>query len=53
MIEILLDKLKREGGEIVSSNDCSETEISDARCRGDFHVDVNGFGFVRRLANYS
>lgn len=45
----LINKLKLEGGCIVSSADCSEMEIADARVRGDFYVDDYNFGFVRRL----
>lgn len=46
---LLLEKLKKNGGCIVSTNDCSTMEIADARVRGDFYVDENGFGFVLRL----
>ena len=42
-----LEKLK-EGGTIVSSNDCSPYEISLARCCHRFFVDAQGFGYVYR-----
>lgn len=48
----LLDKLVREGGCIVSSGDCSELEIADARVRGDFYVDETGFGYVLRMKQW-
>jgi len=44
----LLNKLVRDGGAIVSSGECSEMEISDARARGDFYVDDNSMGYVLR-----
>ncbi len=51
-MEKLLEKLKSEGGCIVSSGDCSEMEIADAQARGDFYVDANHFGYVRRLPGW-
>ena len=45
----LLARLVEKGGAIVSSNDCSEMEIADARVRGDFYVDANSLGYVLRL----
>lgn len=48
----LIAKLAAGGGCIVSSADCSVMEIADARVRGDFHVDANGFGYVRRLPEW-
>lgn len=44
----ILEQLAHRGGCIVSSNDCSELEIADAKVRGDFYVDRNGFGYVIR-----
>ncbi len=44
----LLEQLIREGGAIVSSNDCGRLELSDAQAHGRFAVDVDGMGFVRR-----
>ena len=41
----LLEKLK-EGGSIVSSNDCSQLEIAEAKACDRMHVDENGFGFI-------
>lgn len=46
--EELLDRLACEGGCVVSSGAASELEISNARARGDFYVDDNGFGFILR-----
>jgi hypothetical protein len=51
-MKVLFEKLKKEGGCIVSSADCSELEIADARVRGDFFADENGFGYVRRLPEW-
>lgn len=44
----LFESLKRNGGCIVSTNDCGHMEIADAQARGDFAVDEDGFGFVLR-----
>lgn len=44
----LFSKLKTNGGCIVSSGDCSAMEIVDARARGDFTADDDGFGYVLR-----
>tara|TARA_Y100000310_G_scaffold186562_1_gene186723 strand:- start:26 stop:253 length:228 start_codon:yes stop_codon:yes gene_type:complete len=44
----LFAALKAQGGCIVSTNDCSEMEIANARVRGDMAVDDDGFGFVLR-----
>jgi hypothetical protein len=51
-IKLLLAKLSLEGGCLVSSADCSEIEIVDARQRGDFYVQDGGLGFVRRLPDW-
>lgn len=48
----LIKKLAVEGGCIVSSADCSEMEIADARARGDFWVDNHNYGYVRRLPEW-
>jgi hypothetical protein len=44
----LIRLLGISGGAIVSSNDCSEIEIADARATSRFAVDEDGFGFVLR-----
>lgn len=51
-MQALIEKLKKEGGCLVSSGDCSEMEIADAQARGDFFVDDNNFGYVRRLPDW-
>ncbi len=38
----------RDGGEIVSSNDCPTEEICAARGEGRLLVDKDGFGYVYR-----
>ena len=48
----LIQRLVSHGGAIVSSGDCSEMEIADARVRGDFYVDDNGLGYVIRLKKW-
>lgn len=48
----LIQQLIREGGAIVSSNDCTEMEIVDARVHGRFAVDSEGMGFVRRMKEW-
>jgi len=48
----LMNKLVNEGGCIVSSADCEQIEIVDARSRGDFYVNTDGLGFVRRLPEW-
>lgn len=48
----LTDKLASEGGCIVSTADCSELEIANARGRGDFYADENGYGYVRRIPEW-
>jgi hypothetical protein len=45
----MLARLVERGSAIVSSGSCSEMEIADARARGDFYVDANGYGYVLRL----
>lgn len=50
--EAMFERLKNEGGAIVGSGDCSEMEIADANARGDFYVDKDGFGYVRRLKRW-
>ena len=51
-MEKLLALLAAEGGCIVSSADCHEIEIAEARARGDFWVDDDGLGYVRRLPEW-
>lgn len=47
--DALLKRLVEYGGAVVSSGECTEMEIADARARGDFYVDDKGLGYVRRL----
>ena len=47
-INQLIQQVVTEGGAIVSSGDCTEMEIADARARGRFSVRDDGMGFVRR-----
>lgn len=42
-------KLAKDGGMIVSSNDCSEHEIAFARACGRFVIVDKVFGFVRKI----
>jgi hypothetical protein len=44
----LIDQLVTDGGAIVSSGDCSEIEIANAKATGRFSVRDDGMGFVRR-----
>ena len=48
----LLVELVKHGGAIVSSNDCTEMEIVDARVHGRFAVDDEGMGYVRRMKEW-
>lgn len=43
----LLEQLIEKGGAIVSSNDLTPDQIRDAKEKGRFAADENGFGFVR------
>lgn len=47
LIELFSD-LSRHGGAIVSSDDCSEMEISDAKINGRFGIAAFELGYVRR-----
>lgn len=47
--DALLKRIVDYGGAVVSSGECTEMEIANARARGDFYVDANGLGYVRRL----
>lgn len=47
-INQLIDQLVTDGGAIVSSGDCSEIEIANAKATGRFTVRDDGMGFVRR-----
>lgn len=49
--ENFLKKL-REGGAIVSSNQCSTLEIDDARASNRFFVDEDGYGYVWRTHDW-
>lgn len=42
----LFRKLRNFGGKIVSSNDCSVSEIEQARVEHRMFVDENGFGYI-------
>ena len=44
----LIDQLVTDGGAIVSSGDCLEMEIANAKATGRFTVRDDGMGFVRR-----
>ncbi len=46
--DALLKRIVDYGGAVVSSGECTEMEIADARARGDFYVDAKGLGYVRR-----
>jgi hypothetical protein len=48
----LITQLIFEGGAIVSSNECSPTEIAIARTENRFAVDTEGIGFVRRTKEW-
>ncbi|MCK5611896.1 hypothetical protein KAR91_59045 [Candidatus Pacearchaeota archaeon] len=50
-MEKLLKKLACEGGTIVSSAECSELEIAEARCCERMFVDEGGLGYIWRPAN--
>lgn len=50
--EKLVAKLAVDGGCIVSSADCGEIEIADAKCRDDFYATEKGYGYVRRLPEW-
>lgn len=52
MIDQLITQLAREGGAIVSSNECTPIEIADARATGRFAADEHGFGYVRRTREW-
>lgn len=41
-----LQLLAEEGGAIVSSNECTTEEISDAQAEGRFYADSEGYGYV-------
>jgi hypothetical protein len=45
--EGFLKKL-RDGGNVVSSNDCSEAEVAYAQACGRIYVDEDGFGYIYR-----
>lgn len=49
--QTFLEKL-RDGGAIVSSNECSELEIMDARATDRFFADDEGFGYVWRTQKW-
>lgn len=47
-----LEKLAQWGGAIVSSNECSEIELADARLTDRLFVDANEYGYVWRTAEW-
>lgn len=51
-INQLIDQLVTDGGAIVSSGDCSEIEIANAKSTGRFTVRDDGMGFVRRTKEW-
>ena len=51
-MEKLFKKLAHEGGCIVSSADCGQLEIAEARVRGDMFVTEGGLGYIRRLPGW-
>jgi hypothetical protein len=48
----ILEQLVNEGGAIVTTNECSEMEIADAKATGRMTVDENGIGYVRRYREW-
>jgi hypothetical protein len=48
----LLEKLKSEGGAIVTSDMCSEIEMAEARVTGRWWVDEDGIGYVLRYPEW-
>lgn len=42
----------RDGGALVSSNECSVIEITNARSTNRFFVDDEGFGYVYRTPEW-
>lgn len=39
-------QLLHEGGAVVSSNECTPEEISEAEAEGRFYTDSEGYGYV-------
>ena len=48
----LIEQLDADGGAIVSSGECSEIEIAEARVTGRFAVNEEGYGYVRRYKEW-
>lgn len=48
-MEKLFDFLKQCGGRIISTNDMTSSDISEANSAGRMFVDNDGFGFVWNL----
>lgn len=48
----MLDRLALNGGCVVSTADCNEIEIDNARARGDLYIDHYGFGYILRLPEW-
>lgn len=51
-VKDLIEDLATHGGAIVSSDDCTELEIQDARITKRFAVNPEGLGFVRRTKKW-
>jgi len=47
-LRILLAKLAIEGGCLISAEDCSWSEVEDAKARGDYYIDECGYECIRR-----
>lgn len=45
-MEDLFRMLAKDGGKIISSNDCNELEIAQARACRRMWVNSEGFGFI-------
>lgn len=45
-MDMLIKMLIEGGGKIISSNDCTRSEIAQAAACNRMHIDENGFGFI-------
>lgn len=48
----LINELVEHGGALVTSQECSEIELADARVTNRFAVDHEGIGYVRRTKEW-
>lgn len=48
----MINRLVKEGGAIISSNDASILEIAFARAENRFYVDSDGFGYIIRYRKW-